>query len=121
MISKPIRETENLHIVMWLLKDTCWVLNWKEAGMFMIVPTLSVAIFITWKMRKQKAELFHNLAVCSWISANSVWMTGEFFYNDGLRNYAIVFFVLGLIFVAYYYIIHLPIMKRKNTISPGMK
>ncbi len=120
MIKESIRKTENLHIVMWLLKDTCWVLTWKEAGMIMVLPTLTVAIYITWRMRNHTAELFHNLAVCCWISANSIWMTGEFFFHDGLRNYAIVFFVLGLISVAYYYSVHKPREKRKDKLSQAM-
>ena len=50
--------------------------------MFMILPTLSLAIYITWKNRAERAELFHNLAVCFWISANSIWMYGEFYLDD---------------------------------------
>ncbi|MFI5218139.1 MAG: hypothetical protein ACHQNT_01535 [Bacteroidia bacterium] len=114
MLPKKIRETENLHIVMWLLKDTCWVMDWRVAGMFMIVPTLTVAIYITWKMREHKAELFHNLAVCNWITANCIWMIGEFFYNDTLRPYARVFFALGILMVIYYYAVHLPVAKRRS-------
>ncbi|MCX6184769.1 MAG: hypothetical protein NTX74_06970 [Flavobacterium sp.] len=100
-----IRKIENLHIAMWLLKDTCWVLSYKNAGMFMIIPTISVAIYLTYKLRKTTTELLHNLAVCCWIIANSVWMTGEFYANDGYRPYAALFFVLGLLLVAYYYAI----------------
>ena len=114
MLPKKIRETENLHIVMWLLKDTCWVMDWRVAGMFMIIPTLTVAIYITWKMREHKAELFHNLAVCNWIMANCIWMAGEFFYDDTLRPYSRVFFALGILAVVYYYTIHLPGARRKS-------
>jgi|SRR6185436_6181423 len=103
---KSIRGTENMHIAMWLLKDSCWVMDWKIAGICMIVPTLSLAFYITWKMRENKSELFHNLAVCSWIIANSIWMTGEFFYDDTLRPYATVFFAAGVFSVIYYYLVH---------------
>src|ERR1019366_4785127 len=105
---KKLREYENLHIALWLLKDTCWVMTWRIPGMLMIFPTLFVAIHIAWKSRKQIDDLFHNIAVCLWIAANATWMTGEFFYNDGLRLYASVFFALGLIVVAVYYLIYLP-------------
>ena len=90
---------------MWLLKDTCWVLSYKTAGMFMILPTLSVAFYLTYKLRKTTTELLHNLAVCCWIIANSIWMTGEFYANDGYRLYAGLFFGLGLLLVSYYYLI----------------
>jgi len=99
-----IRKYENMHIALWLLKDTCWVMDFKPAGLFMIVPTLSVAFYLTWYLRKEKAELLHNLAVCFWIMANSVWMIGEFYFEDGTRPYAIVFFAAGIICIATYYL-----------------
>jgi hypothetical protein len=110
---KNIREYENLHIVLWLLKDTCWVMLWKTAGMIMLIPTLAVAIHITYRSRKKIHDLFHNIAVCLWICANGTWMTGEFFFEDGLRNYAMVFFTLGLIVVAFYYMVH---FRKRNEI-----
>lgn len=99
-----IRRYENLHILLWLLKDTCWVLLWKTGGMLMIVPTIAVAVHITWLRRKIKAELYHNLAVCLWISGNSIWMTGEFFYDDTFRGPALLLFTAGLISMVYYYV-----------------
>lgn len=103
MIPERVRRFENLHIVLWLLKDSCWVMDFHLGGMIMIVPTLTVAFYITWISRYSLSELFHNIAVCCWIIANSIWMTGEFFYNDTLRGPASVFFVLGLIAVFIYY------------------
>ena len=82
----------------------------------MIVPTLSLAIYITWKTRKIYSEMMHNLAICCWIFANSIWMIGEFFYDDGLRNYALVFFITGLgILVIYYGMIIVNPSRRTNT------
>lgn len=98
-----IRKFENLHILLWLIKDLCWVSLYKLAGMIMIVPTIGLAIFITYKNRADKAELVHNLAVCFWITANSVWMTGEFFYTDGSRTIATLFFFAGLAMMFRYY------------------
>lgn len=108
MLNGRLREYENFHIVLWLLKDACWVLDFKVPGLIMIIPTIGVALHITWLHRRSRAELFHNLAVVSWISANSVWMTGEFFFNDTLRPFATVFFVIGIIFVAIYYLLYRP-------------
>ncbi|MDQ3050133.1 MAG: hypothetical protein M3Q95_04535 [Bacteroidota bacterium] len=107
-----IREYENLHILMWLLKDTCWVMNWEFAGIIMIVPTIAVAIHITWLRRDIKSDLFHNLAVCCWISANSIWMIGEFYFDDGLRPFATAFFVAGIASVTFYYVWVLPKSKK---------
>ena len=103
-MEKNTRKFENFHILLWLFKDLCWVTLSKTAGLFMIVPTLALAIYITYINRTDKAELAHNLAVCFWICANSVWMIGEFFYDDGMRPAAIVFFLMGLITMLFYYI-----------------
>lgn len=105
---KDIREYENLHIALWLVKDTCWVMTWKLGGMLMIVPTLAVALHLAWKSRKKMSDLFHNIGVCFWIAANATWMTGEFFYRDFLRPYAMILFTCGLAVVAVYYLMLLP-------------
>ena len=52
---------------------------------------------ITWEKRHDAEELVHNLAVCLWLCANVVWMIGEFFFDDGTRAIARVFFFAGLI------------------------
>lgn len=72
----------------------------------MIVPTLLVAIWLTIKSKENKSDLFHNAAVCCWISANSVWMIGEFFYGDSLRLYAAGLFALGLVLIAIFYLFY---------------
>src|SRR4051794_26633545 len=94
-ISPRYRWIENAHIFLWLIKDTCWAMVWRPGGIFMIFPTLTVAFFILWKSRHIRAELFHNLAVCLWIMANSVWMVGEFFEIEA-RPYAVCIFIAGL-------------------------
>lgn len=108
-----IRKFENVHILLWLLKDSCWVMDWREAGMIMIVPTIAMAIYISWLSRSVLKELIHNLAVCSWILANSIWMIGEFFFNDTTRPIAFVFFLIGLGLIAGYYL-RTFLLKRKS-------
>lgn len=100
-----IRHYENIHIPLWLIKDTCWMLQWRALGMAMIVPTLSVAIIITLKTWKEKDDEFWiNLAICFWIAANSYWMICEFFHHEEIKDYAGFAFVAGMICVAYFYI-----------------
>jgi hypothetical protein len=113
MISTKIRKLENFHILLWLLKDLCWVTMSKPFGIFMIVPTLALAIRITYIHRADKSELAHNLAVCFWIGANSVWMIGEFFYEDTWRGVATWFFVMGLSIMLLYYI---PILYKRGVL-----
>ena len=109
------RRTENLHILFWLIKDMSWAMLWKPIGIFMIFPTISVAILITWQTRKIKAELFHNLAVTFWICANALWMIFEFTGNDDhYRKYTSIPFSIGLFFILAYYLVILPKEKRKE-------
>lgn len=112
-----LRAGENFHIVLWLFKDLCWVQDFQLMGTMMIVPTVLMAIWIAWKSRTDIGELLHSLAVVSWICANSIWMLGEFHWKDGTRPWATVFFVLGLLFVAYYHLVVLP--RSKRTASPA--
>ena len=104
-IAPKFRWIENAHIFLWLIKDTCWAMEWKPGGIFMIFPTIGVAFYILWRSRRVRSELFHNLAVCFWIIANSVWMIGEFVEHES-RPYAVVFFVTGLLLLAIYYIFY---------------
>lgn len=97
------RWIENGHILLWLIKDTFWAMEFKPGGIFMIFPTLAVAIYLLWRSRRVRGELFHNIAVCIWITANSIWMAGEF-YDKETRPIAAGLFISGLIVLAIYYL-----------------
>ena len=113
-IPERFRKIENLHILLWLVKDLCWAMLWKPLGIAMLIPTLTVAILITWQTRHLKSELFHNLAVAFWICANGYWMIIEFWgYDEVLRVYTAIPFGIGLFFIATYYLVILP--KEKST------
>jgi len=110
-IPNRFRQVENMHIVLWLIKDACWAMNFRTLGTIMIVPTLAVAILITWQTRHIHSELLHNLVVTLWITANCTWMIGEFFGWDehllghyGLRQLTIIPFTIGLLILLYYYV-----------------
>lgn len=107
------RRMENLHIVFWLFKDISWCMSWKVLGIVMIIPTLTVAIYIAYRTRQIRSELAHNLAVAFWISANSYWMISEFFAFDDMKLFngyegkhlAMIPFVIGVMILAWYYLI----------------
>jgi hypothetical protein len=101
-IMDHVRKLENLHIPLWLIKDTCWMLQWKVLGVTMIIPTLLTAIYITYRSRNHN-EFFVTLAVSFWISANSYWMCAEFFEFEEYKNFAGIPFVLGMIAVSIFY------------------
>jgi hypothetical protein len=116
IIPARYRKLENLHIVFWLFKDISWCMIWKELGILMIIPTLSVAVYIAYRTREIRSELAHNLAVAFWITANSYWMISEFFGFDEAhvfggyegRHVAMIPFVIGVIILAWYYLFQRP-------------
>ncbi len=119
-IPKKHRIIENLHIVFWLIKDMCWCLTFKPLGVIMIIPTLSIAIYIVWQSKYIASELWHNLAVMFWIMANAFWMCTEFLNIDEnkisewffVKHFALIPFVLGFLCLGYYYLILLPKEKK---------
>jgi hypothetical protein len=113
------RKMENLHIVFWLFKDISWCMIWRPLGIAMVIPTLFFAILITIRTRHLVSEVCHNLAIVFWIIANSYWMISEFFvfdadafYGDISYKYlAVVPFTLGILILAYYYLLWKPFHK----------
>lgn len=86
-------------------------MNFHVPAMVMIIPTMGVALLICWQTRYLLSEFLHNVAVILWITANTTWMIGEFYGWDenlyhgyGLRQFALIPFVLGLGVLLYYYI-----------------
>lgn len=115
-IPARFRRMENMHIVFWLLKDISWCLFWRELGIAMIIPTLTIAIMISWRTRHIASELAHNLAVALWISANSFWMISEFLEFDekivilGIngKQLSLIPFIAGLLILLNYYLLQRP-------------
>jgi hypothetical protein len=118
------RRMENMHIAFWLMKDISWCMIWKELGITMIIPTLSVAIWIAWRTREIKSELAHNLAIVFWISANAYWMISEFFGFDTTgvwrnftgKHFALIPFSIGALILLYYYIVQRPREKKEKQV-----
>lgn len=98
-----IEELQNLHLFLWLLKDTFWILNFKYLALFLILPTISLAVYFTWLQRRSNVDLLHNLALTFWITGNSSWIVGDFFFNDQSRAVSSLFFIIGIIILLYYY------------------
>jgi hypothetical protein len=94
------RLIENFHVLLWLIKDMCWAMEFKLLGSIMILPTLFAAIWIL-KITKEQDEFWVNLAVLFWILANSTWMLVEFF-QMGSKYYCLPFFICGFISFALY-------------------
>jgi len=101
------RLLENLHLPFWLLKDLCWAMLWRPIGMLMILPTVSLAIYLAIKTRSSMSQFLPNTTVCFWIIANSIWMSDEFFQLD-IKFLCPVFFGLGLLSIGYWLIYYFP-------------
>ena len=71
---RTVRTGENLHVVLWLLKDLCWIMDLRVVGLVMVLPTVWLAVRITWRSRNDRSDLFHSAAVVCWILANSTWI-----------------------------------------------
>ena len=116
IIPARYRRMENMHIVFWLVKDISWCMIWKELGIAMFIPTLTVAILIAWRTRHIRAELAHNLAIAFWICANGYWMISEFFGFDEVpvwkdftgKHIALLPFITGAAILLYYYAVQRP-------------
>jgi len=116
------RKMENLHIVFWLFKDIAWCLGFEVLGITMIVPTLTIALVISWRTRNMMSELCHNLAIAVWISANSYWMVSEFLGFDqrvlwgdyNFKHLAVIPFGIGVLILVFYYLLWRPWHREEN-------
>lgn len=101
-------------------------MGWAYLAVGMIIPTLVIAISISWRTRHIASELAHNLAVTFWICANSTWMIMEFLkrdehiYFDLLtgKQFSLIPFAIGSLILINYYLIQRPKELRKKRISP---
>jgi len=115
-IPAAYRKMDNTHILFWLLKDIAWCMIWRPLGLLMVAPTLGIALVIAWRTRAYASELAHNLAIVFWITANSYWMTSEFFGFDTVhvtphitgKQLTLVPFLIGLGILLYYYLVTKP-------------
>jgi hypothetical protein len=106
---EKIRRYESMHIVFWLMKDSCCMLQLKPLGVCMIFPTVFLALYLVIKTVGTR-DFYLNMAILFWICANSYWMVVEFFFEDAHKNLAAIPFALGFIFVALFY---LPSIRKK--------
>lgn len=100
----PIRKLENFHILLWLIKDLSWLMEFKLFGMMMVAPAIGFAGYIAYRSRKDFFQFSHNIAVVFWIIANSCWMFLEFFNFEELKIYAAIPFLIGILIICNYYL-----------------
>lgn len=99
---EKIKKFESLHIVFWLIKDSCWMFEFKWLGILMVIPTLIIAGIIVYISRKTN-DIYLNFSILFWILANSFWMYCEFFNYGENKMFSSIPFALGFLFVGVYY------------------
>lgn len=92
---------ETVHIPLWLVKDLCWLMNYKTLGVIVAVPTNIVAVIMAVITHKDRERFLPNVAIIFWILANTNWMLAEF-YNFNTRGSSLYPFVLGLLVFGFY-------------------
>ena len=84
---------ENIYILFWLLKDIFWsggtgdltefnhglIIFYETMGIFFGALTLAVYVALAWLYRNHTERFLDCVTTMLWISANFVWMCGEFF------------------------------------------
>lgn len=97
-ISKLLKSSyflETIHIPLWLVKDICWLMEFRLTGIIIAVPTILVAFIVAYISRKDKNHFLPNVSIALWIIANANWMIAEF-YDLPTKEYSIYPFLLGV-------------------------
>ena len=98
------KQLDNFHIVLWLIKDICWVREFQMLGVIMIIPTVGVALVLTAQSIISKQGFYSNLSILCWMVADSTWMADEFF-GLGIEWVTVGMFATGIASMLYYYLI----------------
>jgi hypothetical protein len=97
-----LKRYEGLHVFCWLIKDSCWMLEFKLLGTVMIVPTVLLALYFLvagWGT----PDIYLHGAIFCWITANSFWMLMEFFNHEQLKHFSGIPFFLGIASIVGYF------------------
>ena len=95
-----------------MMDDSKWAIM-----RFLVLGKLSVSNLACLDYRelvKGSSDLYHNIAIACWILGNGTWMVGEFYFEDSIRYLAIPFFLLGLFFIVWYYLVVLSNLEKQK-------
>ena len=97
-------QLDNLHILIWLIKDVMWLTENKFFGVLMIIPAFGLSLLLTIRTFKYRFRFLVNLSVTFWIAANSTWMLDEF-YSLNIKWMALALFIAGILSMICYYVV----------------
>lgn len=88
---------ENVHILLWLGKDTAWNWDWKVMWVCFTIPTVLIGIDFIHKSlftRRLMIDHAHYCAQFLWVFSNLIWAYGELFLPE-VRDGAIDFWTVS--------------------------
>lgn len=99
---------DGIHLLLWLIKDTLWVMGFKYATLLMIIPTVSYTCYLLYKNRENRSFFILYIAILFWLLGNSAWIVNDFFLQNKYNTVCYVFFILGILTTFFH------ILKKKN-------
>ncbi|MFN0203897.1 MAG: hypothetical protein ACKVTZ_20420 [Bacteroidia bacterium] len=87
---------DGFHLLLWLIKDTLWVMGFKNATLFMVFPTLTYTFYLLYKNYQDKDFFILYLAILCWLLGNSAWIINDFWLQNQYDKVCYVFFFLGI-------------------------
>lgn len=103
---------ETIHIPLWLVKDICWLMEYRTLGIIIAVPTILVAFIMCGITYKERDHFLPNVSIAFWIVANANWMVAEF-YRLETKSLSIYPFLLGVL--AFVIFVFIKLIDRKKT------
>jgi len=82
---RDFRDYENLHLLLWTLKDCMWIWGHFELYVLAFVPTFILSVDIVWIYATHKAcyvDFAHSFFGLLWVCANGVWAMAELLYEE---------------------------------------
>lgn len=111
-----IRKIENLYVVCWLMKDMCWMLAFKYLALFMILPTILLAVYVLVLSKKSMINLSVNISMICWIAANSAWMIHDFYMIIPIEVSKVLFSTGIVTMLMYIWLVFVqPKLNKQNT------
>jgi len=102
-------ESNKLHIISWVIKDSLWCLQLPLFAKIMIIPTIFFSLYMLWNDKENRLE---NLTVTSWIMMNIFWMLHEF--HSQIPKYISYGFMSTSIFLSILMVVEMHKKRSRN-------
>ena len=86
---------ETLNSLTWFAMDAAWMLEYKDASLILIIPTIMTGLILCF-MEKKKSLTLINISILCWICMNISWMLSELIPSRNLLGLAQGCMVVGI-------------------------